>query len=105
MEAEKILYGQTILEEGDLAESSIDYLVELTYYKTNKRQADSTIYGIEVVKTEHAKDKVTEEANEIDFFTRNERIVDTVLKLLKQYKVTPMGLRDSVFEIVKSGAL
>ena len=105
MEQEKVLYGQTILEEEDLVDTSLDYLVELAYYKTNKKQADSTIYGIEIVKTEHVKNKVTKEANEIDFFTRNERIVDKVLNLLKKYKVTPMGLRESVFEIVKSGAL
>lgn len=105
MEQEKVLYGQTVLEEEDLVDTYIDYLVELDYYKTNKKQADSTIYGIEIVKTEHVKNKVTKEANEIDFFTRNERIVDKVLNLLKQYKVTPMGLRESVFEIVKSGAL
>lgn len=105
METEKILYGQTILEEEDLVDTRIDYLVELAYYKTNKKQADSTIYGIEIVKTQHVKNKVTKETNEIDFFTRNERIVDKVLNLLKKYKVTPMGLRESVFEIVKSGAL
>ena len=105
MEAEKVLYGQTILEAEDLLETNIDYLVELAYYKTNKKQADSTVYGIEIVKTEHVKNKITKEANEIDFFTRNERIIDKVLNLLKTYKVTPMGLKETVFEIVKSGAL
>ena len=38
MEQEKVLYGQTILEEEDLVDTSIDYLVELAYYKTNKKQ-------------------------------------------------------------------
>lgn len=105
MNTQRTLYGNAILEGEDLVDSDIDYLVELAYYKTNIIHEDTTLYGIEVEKTEHIEDGIRKESKKLDFFTRNETIVDKVLNLLKQYKVTPIGLQESVFEIVKSEAL
>jgi len=96
----KTLYGNAFLEAEDLAETDIDYLVELEYYRTNYVKEDSTIYGVEIVKKEHLTEETKIESKTGNIFTKNERKVKAVLEELRNGKVTPKGLADTLKNIV-----
>ena len=98
------LYGQEILEIGDLVESEIDYLVELAYYKIIQQYKKTNRYAVEVVKTEHLQNMIKVEKETVNLFTDNETKTNHILELLKKNKVTPTGLKDTIVELIKSEA-
>ena len=99
MQALRSLYGTEKLELEDLIETRIDYPVELTYYKIRSTNQ----YAVEIVKTEYLREGTNVESEKINLFTTNEEKTNHILELLKKNKVTPVGLRDTLEEIVKSG--
>lgn len=105
LQATKSLYGQEVLEIEDLVESEIDYLVELSYYKINQSYKTTNRYAVEIVKTEHLVDKIKTERKTVDLFTDDEIKANHILELLKKNKVTPIGLKDIITELIKSEAL
>ncbi len=99
MQVSKSLYGQAILETEDLKDSKIDYLVELAYYKINQHYNKNNNYAVEIVKTEHLKDKTKIEKKKVNLYTDNENKTNYILELLKKNKVTPIGLKDIIIEL------
>ena len=97
LQAVRSIYGRTKLELEDLIETKINYLIELTYYKIRCKDD----YAVEVVKTEHLKNGLKIERKKIDLYTSNETKADSILEILKNNKVTPIGLKDTLIEIVK----
>lgn len=89
----------------DLIESKIDYLVELAYYKINNKYHEATRYSVEIVKTEHLKNGTNVESKQVNLFTSDETKTDYILEQLKKNKVTPIGLKDSIIELIKAEAL
>lgn len=105
----KKFYAGIVLEDSELAESASNR-IELEYYKTSKkRKIDFTTtkkaYGIEIVKREYIGNKKTKEKNALHNLTNNERIADNLLEILKQNKVTPIGLEDTVRDLFKESEL
>lgn len=97
MNEHKSLYGKEKLELEDLIESQMKHLVELTYFKIK----DSNQYSIEIVKTETIGGKSKEESEKMNLLTDNEIKTNKILEILMRNKVTPIGLEDTMKEIVK----
>lgn len=105
---EKIFYGDTYFSEEDLKENDIRNKIELEYYKIKSdnqislNDANIPIYGIEVVKKEYINDnEFVEEIDAVGNITNNQSSLDNILEMLKNYKVTPIGLRNVLEELRK----
>ena len=98
----KIFYGDTFLNGFDMIENNIRHLIELEYYKTctNVGKECSTIYGIEVIKKEHFKNRTEKEIDNVELLTKDEALIDRIIGKLKEQKVTPVALRDVVQELI-----
>lgn len=105
MQALRSLYGQETLQLEDLIESKIDYLVELAYYKINTIDDKSTRYGVEIVKTEYLENRTKVESKRVNLFTASETKTNHILDILQKNKVTPIGLKDTIIELIKTEAL
>lgn len=103
----KAYYGNTFLDKTDLREANIKNRIELEYYRTKKRKnlflkEDSTSYGIEVVKKEYQGRKVNVEREKIDRISDKLSNINIILSKLKQYKVTPIALKDVVDDMTQN---
>lgn len=101
----KVYYGNTFLDTKDLKETNIKNRIELEYYRTKKRRnyflRDNTeSYGIEIVKKEYQGKKVNIEKEKIDRISNKMSTIDGILSKLKQFKVTPIALKDVVHDIM-----
>ena len=105
MQAVRSLYGQETLQIEDLIETKIDYLVELAYYKINTIYETTTRYGVEIVKTEHLRNRTKVESKRVNLFTDSETKTNHILEILQKNKVTPIGLKDTITELIKIEAL
>lgn len=105
MHAIKSLYGKERLGLEDLIETKMNHIIELTYYKIKDTNENINQYEVEIVKTEHIKDKLKIESEKMCLFTDNETKVNHILDILKRNKVTPIGLQDTLTEIVKIGVI
>lgn len=97
MKYERILYGETQIEEELLRKNRIYNNIELEYYKiksnkVSKSKKENIIYGIEIVKKEYINDKIKEEKETVETLTKNEELVNKILEKLKNNKVTPTSL-------------
>ena len=95
----KVFYGDIFIEREELEAEGIWHPIKLEYYKTINK--DEEIYGIDVVKTEYIKNKVIKEEKEIEYLSYDETKIDRILKLLKQYVVTPITAQDVVEDLLK----
>ena len=86
------------IDEERLKENNINYPIRLEYYKiTNEKEE----YGIEVVKTEYRKGFTKIENEAIINITKEENIINNIIYKLKENLVTPIGLEDTVTEILE----
>jgi len=106
---EKSFYGSTYFTDEDLRETDIKNKVELKYYKIKSdnrislNENNKPIYGIEVVKKEYINDnEFIEEIDEVSNVTDNQNSVNNILELLKNYKVTPISLRNVLEDLKKN---
>ena len=88
----KDLYGQVKLNKEELLESNSEYM-ELEYYKIKNTpytiKEDECSYGIEIVKNEYIEGQKTTEKSNVDRITKDEKIVNQVIEVMKKNKVTP----------------
>lgn len=103
----KVYCGNTFLDKQDLRENNIKNRIELEYYRTKKRKnrflrENAETYGIEIVKKEYQGKKVNIEKEKVDKISDKQIIIDSILKKLKKFKVTPITLRDVVHDMMKS---
>lgn len=103
----KVYYGNTFLDTKDLKETNIKNRIELEYYRTKKRKKhflreDTESYGIEIVKKEYQGKKVNIEKEKIDKVSNKKATIDAILNKLKQFKVTPITLKDVVHDIMEN---
>ena len=97
----KNFFGSIFINRDELRESGIDYPIKVEYYKIineEKLKEDKLIYGIQVIKTEY-KDKIGVEQEKMEHITNDENEIITMLKIIKQNEVTPIGLEDVILEI------
>lgn len=103
----KVYYGNAFLDNKDLKETNIKNRIELEYYRTKKRKncflrEDTESYGIEIVKKEYQGKKVNIEKEKIEKVSDRKSTIDEILYKLKQFKVTPITLKDVVHDIMQS---
>lgn len=101
----KTLYGSTFIDEHELNESNINHPIKLEYYKLIREDGTSTDnitrFGINVVKKEYIEDNTKIEEKEIKYLSSDEEKVNNVLEILKQNKVTPIGVKDVMMDLLK----
>lgn len=102
----KVYCGNTFLDMGDLKENNLKNRIELEYYRTKKRKnyflrEDTETYGIEIVKKEYQGKKVNIEKEKVDKISNKKTTIDSILKKLKEFKVTPITLKDVVHDIMQ----
>ena len=86
------------IDEERLKENNINYPIRLEYYKiTNEKEE----YGIEVIKTKYRKEFTKIENEAIINITKEENIINNIIYKLKENLVTPIGLEDTVTEILE----
>lgn len=97
----KTFFDGVFLDKEKLEEEGIEYPIKLEYFKTSRDEENvGTKYGIEVVKTEYLDDNVNIETKEINNIVNSKYEIERILKILKKYEVTPVGLQDVIFEIL-----
>lgn len=102
----KVYCGNTFLDGKDLKESNLKNRIELEYYRTKKRKhyflrEDTETYGIEIVKKEYQGNKINIEKENVDKISDKKTTIDSILKMLKEFKVTPIALKDVVHDITQ----
>ncbi len=103
----KVYCGNAFLDKQDLKENNIKNRIELEYYRTKKRKnyflrEDTETYGIEIVKKEYQGKKVNIEKEKMDRICNKKSTIDLILGILKDFKVTPIALKDIVNDIMKN---
>ena len=102
----KVYCGNAFLDSRDLEENNLKNRIELEYYRTKKRKnffvrEDTQTYGIEIVKKEYQGKKVNIEKEKVDKISNKKTTIDSILKKLKKFKVTPITLKDVVHDIMQ----
>lgn len=101
MNYHKTCHGTTYLDENDLEEAGTNHEIKLAYYETKEKINNNLIYGIEIQKKEYIKDDVICESNKVKHISSNSDKVINIIKTLKHYKVTPIGLNDVLEDLLK----
>ena len=110
LDNERIFYGDVILGEDDLRQSNTKYPIKLEYYKRkSKRKSFNNeiyeVYGIEIVKKEYRQKQINLENKTIDNVTKNENLLNRIIKMLKDNTVTPVGLSDVMHDMFNNDRL
>ncbi len=94
----KEFYGTTTINEEELKKAGKNDKIELDYYKIKNTMISENFnnYGVEIVKKQIRNNCVNIETKEIIKLTKNEKIADELLDLLKNYQVTPITLEDVI---------
>lgn len=103
----KVYYGNTFLDSKDLKENNLKNRIELEYYRTKKRKnhflrENTESYGIEIVKKEYQGKKINVEKEKMDKISDKKSSIDLILNKLKEFKVTPITLKDVVHDIMQN---
>lgn len=102
----KHFYAGTFINRQDLKNVGIEYPIKLEYYKTRPcidivQNENEIKYGIEVVKTSYTHEEVQIENIEISEFTKDEKVVNKILDILKRNEVTPVCAKYVVEDLLK----
>ena len=97
------LYGSTFIDEHELNEANINHPIKLEYYKLIREDGISTDsipkFGINVVKKEYIENNTKVEEKEIKYLSSDEERVNNILEILKNNKVTPIGVKDVITDL------
>ncbi len=96
----KKFYGGIFMNKDKLKKVGILYPVKIEYYKT-KEEGKIDVYGIEVVKTEYKKDRISTEEIKINRITEDETEANHILDMLKKNEVTPIVAREVVQDYIR----
>lgn len=91
-------FAGIFMDKEKLEENNINYPIKLEYYKIKDTKEE---YGIEIVKTEYREEFVKVENEAITKITKEEDIIDKIIHKLKENVVTPIGLRDTLSELME----
>lgn len=102
MESSKRYYGEEIINIKELIESNEKGFIKLEYYGISKVIEDEfTEYGIEVIKKQYKNKQFIEEIQSVKNIAENESDMEEMIGLLKRNKVTPIGLKDIISDLIK----
>ncbi len=96
----KLFFDGIFIDEKEERDDNKQYPIKLEYYKTVKKDENVEVkYGIEIVKTEYINGNVNIESNKLDNLTSNIDEVDKILTIMRNNKVTPIGMQDVLEEV------
>lgn len=103
----KVLYGITRIDEKEFEETHDSLKIDLKYYKTKSVLAtpNKKKFGIEIIKEEVKGANKTKEKGKIYNITNNETIIENLLKIFIQNKVTPISINDIISDLRKNPEL
>lgn len=101
------LFGITRIDEKDIEGTENKLQINLKYYKVKLAMTKSRIkkYGIEIVKEEINKRGKTKEKSKIYNITNNEMVIENLLKIFIQNKVTPIATNEIISDLKKKPEL
>lgn len=98
----RTFFGKTTINNEDAEQANLDRMY-LEYYKNvNEREIkkDEKPYGVTIIKKTQIGKILEIEEKEVKNILNRENDVDNILKLLVEYKVTPIGLDDVLQDLV-----
>lgn len=98
----RTFFGKTTINNEDAEQANFDRMY-LEYYKNvNEREIkkDEKPYGVTIIKKTQIGKILEIEEKEVKNILNRENDVDNILKLLVEYKVTPIGLDDILQDLV-----
>lgn len=98
----RTFFGKTTINNEDAEQANFDRMY-LEYYKNvNEREIkkDEKPYGVTIIKKTQIEKILEIEEKEVKNILNRENDVDNILKLLVEYKVTPIGLDDVLQDLV-----
>lgn len=98
----RTFFGKTTINNEDAEQANFDRMY-LEYYKNvNEREIkkDEKPYGVTIIKKTQIGKILEIEEEEVKNILNRENDVDNILKLLVEYKVTPIGLDDVLQDLV-----
>ena len=98
----RTFFGKTTINNEDAEQANFDRMY-LEYYKNvNEREIkkDEKPYGVTIIKKTQIGKILEIEEKEVKNILNRENDVDNFLKLLVEYKVTPIGLDDVLQDLV-----
>lgn len=98
----RTFFGKTTINNEDAEQANFDRMY-LEYYKNvNEREIkkDEKPYGVTIIKKTQIGKILDIEEKEVKNILNRENDVDNILKLLVEYKVTPIGLDDVLQDLV-----
>ena len=100
-------YGETRIEEADFEGESNNPEIGLKYYKTEILLSNSNKkkYGIEIVKEEINGKNKTKEKGSAYGISNSEELIENILKIFIQNKVTPIAINDILNDFRKNPEL
>lgn len=98
----RTFFGKTTINNEDAEQANFDRMY-LEYYKNvNEREIkkDEKPYGVTIIKKTQIGKILEIEEKEVKNILNRENDVDNILKLLVEYKVTPIGFDDVLQDLV-----
>lgn len=98
----RTFFGKTTINNEDAEQANFDRMY-LEYYKNvNEREIkkDEKPYGVTIIKKTQIGKILEIEEKEVKNILNRENDVDNILKLLVEYKVTPIGLDGVLQDLV-----
>lgn len=102
----KRFFGGVFIEKEKLAEVGINHPIKLEYYKQSNEEISkekNIEYGISIVKTEYKPNDLKIEIKEIENITKDENIIDKILKIFKENQVAIINSEEIVKDLIKNG--
>lgn len=100
-------YGGIFISREILENEGIKHPIKLEYYKQINEEdvikSNKAKYGISIIKTEYAGDKIKVEEKEINNLTNDENNAEYILNILKENYVTPIGVEDVLNDFFRKG--
>ena len=101
----RIFFNSTFIKTETLKEANIKHPIKLEYYKIINEdeilKQKNAKFGIDVVKTEYAKDETKVENKKIQYISNDEKKIEEILNLLKENEVTPIAVEDVLNDFSK----
>ena len=100
----RTFFSSTFINKETLREAGIYHPIKLEYYKIINEdeiiKQERARFGIHVIKTEYKKD-IKVENKKIQYLSNDEKRIEEILTIFKQYEVTPIAVEDVLRDFSK----
>lgn len=98
-------YGATLLIKDNAAETRRNKIKLEYYYSMEKqmrtKEKKTALYDITIIKKEYNNKDIKFEKKTVKKVSSNKNMIMKIIKLLKDYKVTPIGLEEVLEDLLK----